>query len=103
MDSTRNPEEIRHAAASYQATGCAVKTDGARLELEFDGLEMGIFSGRLRYTAYKGTNLLRQEAIAKTEEPSVAYKYVAGLKGLAIGKDTRLVWRDVSREWQQYW
>ncbi len=102
MDLPRKPEEIRRATASYHATGCAVKTDGARLEVEFDGLEMGIFSGRLRYTAYKGTNLLRQEAIAKTEEPSVAYKYVAGLKGLSIGSDTRLIWRDVAREWQQY-
>ena len=102
MDLPRKPEEIRRASASYHATGCAVKTDGARLEVEFNGLDMGIFSGRLRYTVYKGTNLLRQEAIAKTEEQSVAYKYVAGLKGLAIGNDTRLVWRDVAREWQQY-
>ena len=44
----------------------------------------GIFSGSLRYTVYHGTNLLRQEAIASTNEPSVAYKYVAGLKGFAI-------------------
>ena len=42
---------------------------------------MGIFSGSLQYTAYKGTNLLRQEVIAKTGEPSVAYKYMGGLKG----------------------
>src|SRR6185369_15471934 len=44
----------------------------------------------------------RQEAIAQTSEPSVAYKYVAGLKGLAIGNDTRVVWRDVARAWQHY-
>ena len=55
----------------------------------FPGVELGIFSGSLRYTVYRGTNLLRQEVIAKTDEPSVAYKYDGGLKGFAIGNDTR--------------
>ena len=41
-------------------------------------------SGRLQYTVYKGTNLIRQEAVAKTDERAVAYKYDAGLKGLTI-------------------
>ncbi len=98
----RKPEEIRRATAAFHITGCQVKTDGARLEVTFPGLEMGIFSGQLRYTVYRGTNLLRQEAIAKTEEPSVAYKYVAGLKGFSVGANTRVVWRDVARAWQQY-
>jgi hypothetical protein len=102
LDLPRKPEEIRRTWATYHANACAVRTDGARVELEFPGLEMGIFRGSLRYTVYRGTNVLRQEAIAKTDEPSVAYKYVGGLKGLAIGNDTRLVWRDVARDWQQY-
>jgi hypothetical protein len=102
LDLPRKPEEIRRAWATYHAKACRVRTDGGRVELEFPGLEMGIFSGSLRYTAYRGTNLLRQEAIAKTEQPAVAYKYVGGLKGFAIGGDTRLVWRDVARDWQQY-
>jgi len=63
---------------------------------------MGIFSGKLMFTVYKGTNLLRQEAIAKTEEPSVAYKYEAGLKGFAIDKAKDVMWRDVARAWQKY-
>ena len=98
----RKPEDIRHASATYHASACQVKTDGARLEVTFPGLDMGIFSGQLRFTVYRGTNLLRQEAIAKTEEPSVAYKYVAGLKGFAIGDDSRIVWRDPARAWQEY-
>jgi hypothetical protein len=102
LDLPRKPEEIRRAWATYHANACTVRTDGGRVELEFPGLEMGIFRGSLRYTVYRGANLLRQEAIAKTDEPSVAYKYVGGLKGLAIGSDTRLVWRDVARDWQQY-
>jgi hypothetical protein len=102
LDLPRKPEEIRRASASYQAASCKVKTDGARIELEFPGLSMGIFAGSLRYTVYKGTNLLRQEAIAKTEEQSVAYKYNAGLKGFAVADGTKVVWRDVARAWQQY-
>jgi hypothetical protein len=102
LDLPRKPSEIRRAAATYNASSCQVKTDGARLEISFDGLRMGIFTGRLQFTVYRGSNLLRQEAIARTEEPSVAYKYVAGLKGFAIDAGTRVVWRDVARAWQQY-
>ncbi len=98
----RKPEEIRRAWAKYHATSCQVKTDGARMEVLFPGFEAGIFSGALQYTVYRGTNLLRQEAIAKTDEPSVAYKYVAGLKGFSITDRTRVVWRDTARGWQQY-
>lgn len=102
LDMPRTAAEIRRASASYNATGCQVKTDGARLELTFPGLSMGIFSGQLRFTVYRGTNLLRQEAIAKTDEQSVAYKYNAGLKGFAINQVKRVMWQDVARAWQDY-
>ena len=102
LDLPRRPEEIRRNWATFHSTGCSVKTDGQRLEVEFpDALSMGIFSGGLRYTVYKGANLLRQEAIAKTEEPSVAYKYVAGLKGFPV-EGSQIVWRDTARAWQHY-
>ena len=100
VDLPRKPEEIQRAWARFQITGCQVSTDGARLEANFPGVSLGIFSGSLRYTVYRGTNLIRQEVIAKTEAPSVAYKFVAGLKGFTIGNDTRLMWRDVARGWQ---
>ncbi len=98
----RKPDEVRRGWAKYNTTACQVKTDGARIEVTFPGVTMGIFSGSLQYTAYKGTNLLRQEVIAKTGEPSVAYKYMGGLKGFAISDSTRVVWRDPARAWQQY-
>jgi hypothetical protein len=101
LDLPRKPEEITRATATYRASGCEVKTDGARLEITFPGLSMGIFSGRLQYTVYKGTNLIRQEAIAKTDEPSVAYKYEAGLKGFSTDTQ-RVKWRDTSGDWQKY-
>jgi hypothetical protein len=98
----RKPEEIQKAWAKFQITACEVNTDGARIEANFPGVTLGLFSGGLRYTVYRGTNLVRQEVIAKTDAPSVAYEFAAGLKGFAIADDTRLVWRDVARGWQHY-
>ena len=97
----RRPEEIRRATAIYSAKGCTVKTNGARLEISFPGVELGVFSGRLQYTVYKGTNLIQQEVIATTQEPSVAYIYSAGLKGMPIEPASRVVWRDTSNLTQQ--
>jgi hypothetical protein len=98
----RTPDEVTRAAARFHATGCAVKTDGARLEVSYPGVELGPFAGRLQLTIYKGTGLIRLETIAKTDRPSVAYKYDAGLKGLAIDAGARAAWRDLAGAWQSY-
>lgn len=45
LDLPRKPEEIHRGSAQFNATGCAVKTDGARIEVSFPGLSMDIFSG----------------------------------------------------------
>lgn len=98
----RKPEEIKRATAIYQAQSCGVKTNGTRLEVSFPGVQLGVFSGKLQYTVYKGTNLVLQEVIAKTDEASVAYKYDAGLKGLAIQSSSRMLWHDTANNWQDY-
>ncbi len=69
--------------------------DGARLEVSFPGLTLRSFSGDLRFTIYRGTNLFRLEAIAKTDEPSVAYIYQGGLKGFSPLSLPRMLWHDV--------
>ncbi|MEI9979016.1 MAG: hypothetical protein WDN23_08430 [Edaphobacter sp.] len=97
----RKADEIARAAVSYKSDSCRVKTDGDRVSLIFNGLTLGIFAGDLQFTVYKGSNLLRQEALAKTEAPSVAYIYKAGLKGFSIANDSKLVWRDTAQVWQQ--
>ena len=79
-----------------------MNTDGARLEVSFSGLEMGIFAGRLQFTVYRGTNLFRMEAIAKTEEPSVAYIYREGLKGFSPKEMERVAWHDTGGDKQKY-
>ena len=55
---------------------------------------MGSFSGSLRFTVYRGTNLLRVEAVAVTHEPSVAYIYQGGLKGFSSESLSQVLWRD---------
>jgi len=64
--------------SSFATTTCKLASDGDRVSVTFDGLTLGIFAGDVRFTVYKGSNLLRQEAVAATEEPSVAYIYKAG-------------------------
>src|SRR4051812_16673501 len=98
----RKPEEIRRATASFHTDSCSVKTEGDRIEIAFPGLQMGIFSGSLRFTVYGGTNLIRMEAIAKTDEQSVAYKYEAGLRGFSTELMPRIAWHDTGGHPQQY-
>ena len=98
----RTPSDIRRAAASFQTASCAVKTDGASLAVTFPGLSMGTFAGSLRFTSYRGTNLIRMDAVAKTEEPWVAYKYDAGLKGLSTDLLSNVSWHDTGGHVQHY-
>ena len=96
----RTSEEVRRANAMYNVQGCEVKTNGGRLEITFPGVTLGVFEGRLQYDVFKGSNLIRQVVIARTERASVAYKYDGGLKGLPIQTTSRVVWRDLAGRWQ---
>ena len=98
----RRAGEITRATAQFRSTGCAVRTNGARIEVTFPGVEAGIFSGRLQYDVFRGSNLVRQTLIATTDEPSAAFKYDAGLVGLPAGPSARVVWRDLAGRWQDY-
>jgi hypothetical protein len=98
----RKADEIHRSTARYDVQTCSVKTDGGRLEVSYPGVQLGVFAGSLQYTVYKGSNLIRQEVIAKTEEPAVAYKYDAGVKGMTIASGSRVAWRDAANLWQTY-
>jgi hypothetical protein len=98
----QHPEEVEKWSATYHATACRVRTNGDRVEVSFPDVSIGIFSGSLQYTTYRGSNLVRQEAIVKTDRPSVAYIYTAGLEGLSNRELPRVVWQDVGGNWQNY-
>ncbi|MGE3335192.1 MAG: hypothetical protein AB7I36_16225 [Rhodospirillaceae bacterium] len=98
----RDASEIQRANVVYKITGCAVRSEGARIVVDYPGVELGVFNGLLRYTIFRGTNLIRQEVIGKTTKEWVAYKYDGGLKGLAIESSSRVAWRDTANTWQDY-
>ena len=101
-DLPRLPSEIATARGEFNSTSCLVKTDGARLEVDFPGLTLGIFSGGIRFTHYRGAGLYRIEAIAKTAQNLVAYKYDLGLKGLTTATLPRVRWTDTGGNAQEY-
>ena len=87
-------EDVRTALASFACEELVVRIDGARAEISCPGVQIGQFSGKLQFTVYGGSNLLRLEIVACTEEDSVAYMYRAGLTGF---KPTELHWIDPIR------
>jgi len=79
-----------------------VRSDGARVELSFTGVQLGSFNGELLLTVYAGSNLIKTTVRAATELPSVAYKYDAGLAGLALEEQSSVQWRDTGGLLQSY-
>jgi hypothetical protein len=98
----RTEAEIHRASATFKSDACSVKTDGNSLETTFPGLTMGRFAGDLRFTVYRGTNLIRMDAVASTNDEWVAYKYDGGLRGFSTAITPRVRWRDTGGHDQQY-
>ena len=97
----RKADEITRASAAYRVTSCLVKTDGARAIVTFPGVTLGVFTGSLQYTFFKGSNLIEQDVLATTTRPWVAYKYHTGLRGLSTA-GARVAWKDIANTWQEY-
>ena len=83
-----HPDGTRSFLSDFHLTSARASSVGDRVELSFDGLKMGIFSGGIRYVIYPGSSLIQQEAVASTEEPDTAYYYDAGLR-IAADADVR--------------
>jgi hypothetical protein len=66
--------------ATLELRGATVRTVGERVEIAFNDLRMGSFSGSLAYTFYPGSRLIQQEAVLTTNDADVAYYYDAGLE-----------------------
>ncbi|MBC2667131.1 hypothetical protein H7F51_16550 [Novosphingobium flavum] len=92
----RAPAEIERASARYAISACTVTLTPARAVVRLSGVTAGVFSGALELTAYAGTNLIRAALMAATDKASVAYKYDAGIEGVAVGPGVRVSWRDTT-------
>ncbi len=75
-----NPGGTRQFLQEFHPTTATARTVGNRVEVSFDGLKLGIFSGSLRFSFYPGTPLIQQAAMLSTDEPDTAYYYDAGLQ-----------------------
>lgn len=74
------PDGTRTFFAEYHPTSIAARSIGDRMEISFDGMRLGIFSGTLRYVFYPGSRLIEQQAALTTNEPDTAFFYDAGLR-----------------------
>ena len=83
-----HPDGTRSFIGQLQPTAARAITHGDRVEISFDGFEMGIFKGMIRYTFYPGSRLIQQSAVASTSEPDTAYFYDTGLR-MAVPRDSR--------------
>jgi hypothetical protein len=83
-----HPDGTRSFQGTLRLSAARADTHGDRVELTFDGFEMGIFTGSVRYVFYPGSRLIQQAAVASTNEPDTAYFYDAGLR-MAVPRDVR--------------
>ncbi len=67
-----HPDGTRRAQGAFRLRSATARTIGERVELQFDGLQMGVFDGGIAYTFYPGSRLIQQEAVLTTDEPDVA-------------------------------
>lgn len=78
-DPADDPGGATRYVQEFHPTKVTARNAGDRVEIAFDGLRMGSFTGEIRYTFYPGTSLIQQAVVASTAEPFVAYFYDAGL------------------------
>ncbi len=98
-----HPEGTRSWQSSFSLRAVKASTVGNRLEVAFEGMRMGPFEGRLVYTFFPGSRLVKQEARLVTWQADTAYFYDAGLELEAaydnvVGKNmqTRFAWYDTA-------
>jgi hypothetical protein len=69
----------RQFIQEFHPTRATARTVGNRVEVNFDGMQLGIFKGDLRYTFYPRSALIEQTALLSTAEPDTAFYYDAGM------------------------
>jgi hypothetical protein len=75
-----HPEGTRNFLGVFKMTAAHAKFEGDRLDISFDGLQLGIFRGNIHYIFFPGSTLIQQRAIVSTNEPDTAFYYDAGIR-----------------------
>lgn len=75
-----HPDGTRSFLGEFRLQSGRARSSGDRVELSFDGLRMGIFTGAIRYVFFPGSRLIQQQAVVTTNEPDTAYFYDAGIR-----------------------
>lgn len=75
-----SPQGTRTFLQEFHPTAVTASMEGDRVNIDFNGMQMGIFSGTLRYVFYPGSALVQQVAVLQTSEPDVAYIYDTGIQ-----------------------
>jgi hypothetical protein len=78
-----HPDGTRRFQSELALRKAVVRSKGERVEVYFEGLRLGHFTGGVAFTFYPGSRLVEQEAVASTAEPDTAYYYDAGLQWTA--------------------
>src|SRR5215831_445794 len=89
------PEGTRRFDGTFKPLSASVRSSGDRIEVQFQGLKLGIFEGGIAYTFYPGSGLIYQEAVVSTQEPDTAYLYDTGLRFSAPASGVRPGRREV--------
>jgi hypothetical protein len=101
-----NPSSRPHEISSYSGKllmkECRVEDRGERLLVTFTGFSMGVFQGDIVFTLYAGSNLVKQEAVVATQEPSVAYYYDASLTHCSTSQLSRLLWLSADDRFEKH-
>lgn len=87
-DPSADHEGTRRFLQEFHPTAVSARSIGDRMQISFNGMRLGIFSGDLQYEFYPGSALIQQIALVSTDVPDTAYFYDAGLQ-MTANQDRR--------------
>lgn len=85
-DPMSRKKEVKEAKEKWNATEMSYSVNGNVQTVAFDGLTLGQFTGGLEIHFFEGSNLIRVEGLAATQDDGVCYLYHAGLNGFKPDK-----------------
>ena len=85
-DPMSRKDQVKEANSTFDTTDFSYTRDGLMQTVIFNGLTVGKFSGDFAVNFFDGSNLIRVEALASTQEDGVCYLYHGGLDGFKPDK-----------------